>query len=165
MSLDIDSEMESALTSSSRGRGRDRKKCCHCTPECTSIIGLRQRRKHYQKAPEAGIRESTTPPPTYFRNHIQVAPTADSESQASESSNSVELNDESMDVDSEPDSQGSSDESEIQSSASSSSSTEDVYNAVDQGISQTDLSLNWLLDKIQQDHEMRNAAALYDLRK
>ena len=68
-----------------------------------------------------------------------------------------------MDVDSESDSQGSSDESEIPSSASS--STEEVYNAVDQGISQNDLSLKWLLDKIQQDHEMHNASALHALHK
>ena len=85
------SESDIEMQSPHRGWSDNRIKCCHCTPQCTSIIGLKQRRHHYQKAPKGGIHASTTPPPSYFHRHrpaaIKDTNADDSESQHSSPQN------------------------------------------------------------------------------
>ena len=92
----------------------------------------------------------------------------DSESQHSSSHSSSK----SMDVDADSDSASdasisntSTHSSDDTSSSSSESFLDGVFNNIDPDTSNDDLSLQWLSNKIQQDHDMRDAAALHSLHK
>lgn len=45
------------------GRDRNRRKICHCRPDCNRLLGIDQRKNHYQLVSDPlTIRRSTTPP-------------------------------------------------------------------------------------------------------
>ncbi|KAJ7598942.1 hypothetical protein C8J56DRAFT_1092995 [Mycena floridula] len=123
------------------------KKYCHCTPDCTAFIGYRQRLVHYSKAPEHGIRDSTSPDHSPPRKRARARSHSPSRlSPASVASGSGSLSD----FDSDSGTEAAAD-------------NDDMYSRVDEDLSE-DLSVQQAFQKMQEYHDIDQEFELFDHR-